>query len=230
MLAEPPHISCRYSSHPHCHASTTTKPSSSCVRIRPSSSTRAADTLPRRPVSRSAYWVPRHAASLFGDCDGRASPAPNSINDWRSGRSSKAKISANCHAVSSNGLDIALYKNAQFTGLGIISSVTTRAIAQVKGMLELQIDDDVAVTGYMKSIGDCEGGARPPQTAAVVGLIAWALGAPKAKPFGPAAIGIGQKSLCFFLALMPLGTVSVASRRIYSAENGPTAHEASIVH
>ena len=103
--------------------------------------------------------MPRHAASLFGDCVGRASPAPNSINDWRSGRSSKAQISANCHAVSSNGLDIALYKNAQFTGLGIISSVTIRAIAQVEGMLELQIGDEVAVTGYMKSIGDCEGGS-----------------------------------------------------------------------
>ena len=103
--------------------------------------------------------MPRHAASLFGDCIGRASPAPNSINDWRSGRSSKAQISANCHAVSSNGVGIALYKNAQFTGLGSISSTYARSIAQVEGYLELQIGDEVAVTGYMKSTGDCEGGS-----------------------------------------------------------------------
>ena len=69
------------------------------------------------------------------------------------------QISAKCHAVSSNGVGIALYKNAQFTGLGSISSVTIRAIAQVEGMLELQIGDEVAVTGYMKSLGDCEGGS-----------------------------------------------------------------------
>jgi len=69
------------------------------------------------------------------------------------------QFSAKCHAVSSAGVGIALYKNAQFTGLGSISSTYTRSIAQVEGYLELQIDDEVAVTGYMKSTGDCEGGS-----------------------------------------------------------------------
>ena len=69
------------------------------------------------------------------------------------------QISAKCHADTSTGVGIALYKNAQFTGLGSISSTTIRAIAQVEGMLELQIGDEVAVTGYMNSAGDCEGGS-----------------------------------------------------------------------